>query len=165
MVWKLEETTLIGSLPDTQSISARRMELIARVTMNEPILALTMRPATTTPIAAPMTRVKVTATGTERDLSAISHDDNYCAHTYFGAECKVDDARGEWDHDGNGNDGGDGLVVEQEAPRQHRQKRMRFPEGEDDEHRGQDVEGTDIAERCLALDPIPTRWTSWRLGQ
>ena len=73
MVWKLEETTLIGSLPDTQAISARRMELIARVTMNEPILALTMRPAMTTPIAPPITRVNVTATGTERDLSAISH--------------------------------------------------------------------------------------------
>ena len=52
IVWKLEETTLIGSLPDSQLISAMRMELIASVAMSERILALTMRPATTTPIAA-----------------------------------------------------------------------------------------------------------------
>ena len=59
----------------------------------------------------------------------------------------------------------DRLVVEQEAPRQHSQKCVRFPEEENDKHRDQDVEGTDIAKRCLAFNPIPTRRTSWRLSQ
>ncbi len=72
IVRKLVVTTMIGSLPEIQSISAMRMELMASVAMKEPILALTMSPATTTPIAAPATRVSAKAAGMGRDLSEIS---------------------------------------------------------------------------------------------
>jgi len=65
-------TTTMGWLPEIQSVSAMRIELMARVAMNELILARTMRAAMTTPMTTPATRVSTKEVGIETLLSAIS---------------------------------------------------------------------------------------------
>ena len=73
MVWNPEVTTWIGSLPEIQSISARRTELIAERGDERADPCLHDEAAMITPMAAPATNVRPSAKGTPNDLSAISH--------------------------------------------------------------------------------------------